>query len=99
MFILWALIGHVFDEVSPYGLTYVDSFGPPVNTSVFVEYPETTAWDQSHDSNDAYGNFLGGNSSTWSDCFDITPNKSASGHIVEWWSEKESKALRILAQL
>jgi hypothetical protein len=66
---------------------------------VFTATPGSTGWDQSHDGSDAYANFLGGNATTWSDCFDITPNKSASGHFVQWWNEKESKALRILAQL
>ena len=99
IFIIWALIGHLFDELAPVSFTYVDSLGPPVNFSVFNSTPGSTAWDQSHDSNRADAYFLGGNSTSWSDCFDITPSKSASGHISEWWRERESKALRVLAQL
>jgi len=99
LFILWALIGHLFDEVDPYGFTYVDSMGPPVNISVFNYMPGSQGWDQSHDGSDAYANFYGGNSTTWSDCFDVKMSKSASGHISEWWNERESKALRILAQI
>lgn len=99
IFILWALFGHVFDEVSPYNMTYVDGFGPAVNTNVFTATPGSAGWNQSHDGLGADAIFLGGNATTWSDCFDISPNRSASGHFTQWWNEKESKALRILAQL
>ena len=99
MFIIYAVIGHLLDELSPTPFTYVDSFGPPIDTSVFTSTPGSAAWNQSHDGSDMYANFLGGNFSTWSDCFNIVPQKSVTGHFVEWWQEKESKALRILAQL
>lgn len=98
IFILWALLGHIFDELLPNDFVYVDSFGPAVNTSVFTAVPRSLGWNQSHDGGDTF-EFLGGNATTWSDCFTISPEKSASGHIVEWWGEKESKALRVLAQL
>lgn len=99
IFIIYALIGHLFDELSPSNFTYTDSLGPPVNTSVFTSTPGSVAWDQSHDGNDTDSYFLGGNSTTWSDCFTITPQKSTTGNLVEWWQEEESKVLRVLALL
>ncbi len=99
IFIIYALIGHLFDELSPRNFTYIDSLGPPVNTSVFTSAPGSAAWDQSHHGHDTYANFLGGNSTTWSDCFTLTPRKSTTGHLVEWWQEEESKVLRVLALL
>src|ERR1700761_2374445 len=99
LFILYALIGHIIDEVAPTPYTYVDSFGPPLNVSVFTSKPGSTAWDQSHDSSQSFSQFYGGNSTTWSDCFIIKPRKSADGNIGLWWNEQESKTLRILAQV
>ena len=99
LFILYALIGHIIDEVNPNSFTYVDSFGPPTNISVFTSKPESAAWDQSHDSSQSFSKFYGGNSTTWSDCFVIRPPKSADGNMGLWWNEQESKALRILAQV
>src|SRR5215469_9454816 len=67
LFIIYALMGHLFDELNPNRFTYIDSLGPPVNTSVFTSTPGSTAWDQSHDGKNTYAHFLGGNSTTWSD--------------------------------
>ena len=99
LFILWTLIGHIIDEAAPVQLTYVDSFGPPVNASYFVSTPGSTGWDQSHDGEDLSSMFYGGNSTSWSDCFTVQVPKSPDGHISQWWREKESKALRVLAGL
>jgi hypothetical protein len=99
LFILYALIGHIFDEVAPYPFTFVDSFGPPINTSVFTSTAGSVAWDQSHDSPRNFSLFYGGNSTTWSDCFTLQPRKSADGNINLWWNDQESKVFRVLAQL
>ena len=99
LFILYALIGHIFDEVDPTPYTYVDSFGPPINVSVFTSTPGSVPWDQSHDSSAKFSEFYGGNSTTWSDCFELKPPKSADGNLKAWWNEQESKTLRVLAQL
>lgn len=99
IFIIYALMGHLFDELDPNSFTYIDSLGPPVNTSVFISTPGSAAWNQSHNGHDKYSKFLGGNLTTWSDCFTITPQKSTTGNLVGWWQEEESKALRVLALL
>lgn len=99
LFIIWALVGHLVDELNPSSFTYIDSLGPPVNISVFNGMPGSAGWIQSHDGKDPEANFFGGNATTWSDCFDVRIATSTSGHIAEWWNERESKALRILAQM
>ena len=57
------------------------------------------AWNQSHNGTGFYAPFLGGNATTWSDCFIVQPPKSKTGHLSAWWQLDESKALRVLAGL
>ena len=57
------------------------------------------AWNQSHNGTSWDAPFLGGNSTSWSDCFWVQPPKSKTGHLSAWWQVDESKALRILAGL
>ena len=105
---------HISTELSPPKFPYVDSLGPIIPTVLFNgDTAETAvddtwpslAWNQSHGFSDRGGTmesdqaFLGGNISTWSDCFWVQAPKSKTGHLRAWWDGGESKALRILAGL
>ena len=101
---------HISMEVSPPKFPYVDSLGPLLPTALFNSdtaemaihriWP-SLAWNQSH-ANDGMGHtsaFLGGNTSTWSDCFWVQAPGSKTGHLSAWWDGGEGKILRVLAGL
>ncbi len=105
---------HVSTEISPPRFPYIDSAGAVVNQTVFNgdraqtaihgQWP-SLAWNQSHEPinpgapDGTVGAFLGGNETTWSDCFWVQAPGDKSGHLKAWWEGGEGKALRLLAGL
>ena len=99
---------HISGELDPPKFSYVDSVGPLVNTDIFDSDSAQTAidgtwpslaWNQSHVGAGIDPDFLGGNKTSWSDCFWVQAPKSKTGHLSAWWQVDESKALRIMAGL
>ena len=101
---------HISTEVAPPKFSYVDSLGPVIPTALFDSDTAQTAidgtwpslpWNQSHADGGAGLNpaFLGGNVSTWSDCFWVQAPASNTGHLRAWWDGGEGKVLRVLAGL
>jgi hypothetical protein len=87
---------YIADEVHPPRLLYVDSFGPFVNGSSFAKSSQRS------------GNltavingkvtFIGGNSTSWSDCFEVPISSPGNwGGIARWWDGLKEAALRVIA--
>lgn len=101
---------HVSTELPPPTFSYVDSLGPIIPSALFDGDSAGTAidstwpslsWNQSHADGGAGLDpaFLGGNVSTWSDCFSVQAPASKTGHLRAWWDSGEGKVLRLLAGL
>jgi hypothetical protein len=63
---------------------FVDSFGP--GGPVFHPDPDLYTY-----------NFTGGDSTHWSDCFNVTAPSDHFGFWREWWAAKEDRVAHILA--
>ena len=91
-------------------LSYFDSADDPIDgenwgygrysafDAIDGQWP-SLAWNQSHNGTGFYAPFLGGNTTSWSDCFIVQPPESKTGHLSAWWQVDESKTLRLLAGL
>ena len=101
---------HIFTEISPPTFSYVDFQGPLLPAALFNSDRAQTAidrtwpsllWNQSHADGGAGLDlaFLGGNATTWSDCFWVRPLVSTTGHLTAWWDGGEGKVLRVLSGL
>ena len=97
---------HISAELNPPAFPYVDSKGPLVNATLFdSDHAQTAihglwpslAWNQSHTGTGLEPQFLGGNDTSWSDCFWVQAPRSSTGHLQAWWQVAEGKALRALA--
>lgn len=70
--------------------------GDAARTAVQGRWP-SLAWNQSHGGDTALRPvFLGGNESSWSDCFWVRAPGSKTGHLQDWWRVAEGRALRVL---
>ncbi|KAN0104293.1 hypothetical protein V8E51_010038 [Hyaloscypha variabilis] len=68
----------------PPAYVFVDSFGP--GGPVFHPDPDLYTY-----------NFTGGDSTHWSDCFNVTAPSDHFGFWREWWAAKEDRVAHILA--
>jgi hypothetical protein len=92
---------HIAVELNPPSFKYIDTFGPPINITVFTNfsYPGSVAFQQSHKPpyTDFEAPFLGGNSTSWSDCFTVQPPKDKLGHLRDWWGMQQDQVLTALS--
>jgi hypothetical protein len=88
-----SIAGHAAVETHHYTATYIDSFGPAVNTNVthtsrssgFVTVNSTQYW---------------GNESSWSDCFTVSTPTSSNGFFKDWMENNaEQIVLRLISLL
>jgi hypothetical protein len=88
-----SIAGHISAETRSFTATYIDSFGPAVNTNVthtskssgFVIVNSTQFW---------------GNSTSWSDCFTVSTLISRDGFYNDWIRHNEEQmVLRFISLL
>ena len=84
-----SIAGHVSGETRTYTGTFIDSFGPAVNTNV------TRAAGSGLVNSTAYW----GNATSWSDCFTVTTPSSNNGFFKEWIEHNEQVAFRLVSLL
>jgi len=84
-----SIAGHIAGETRTHTATYIDGFGPAVNTN--VTYSTVTGYVNST----AYW----GNATSWSDCFTVTTPSSSNGFFKEWLEHNELVAFRFICLL
>jgi hypothetical protein len=89
-----SIAGHVASRKHPFVGTYIDGFGPAVNTNVtFSDVPRYNGAPQVNSTQ------YQGNATSWSDCFTVETPRSTNGFFKEWVEHNTQSAYRFVALL
>jgi hypothetical protein len=89
-----SIVGHVVGETHNYSATYIDSFGPEATLN-FTHPPMSGG-------SSVTGNLtspIGGNASSWTDCFTVILPRSPNGFFDEWLEHNTLAAFRLISLL
>ena len=88
---------YIADEIHSPKFLYVDSFGPLINGSSFKREASLQEMNLTALINGKQ-KFIGGNSTSWSDCFEVPiPSLGKWGGMAQWWRGLEETVLRVMA--
>jgi hypothetical protein len=88
-----SIAGHSVGETHLYSATYIDSFGPAVTLN-FTHSSGSTG-----SSTSTLTSPIGGNATSWTDCFTVTLPRSPTGFFSEWLEHSTFAAIRLISLL